>query len=56
MKSFYLTLFSTVGLVLGQGPISFQDLIPYTNAFIANRTFPGTQLAVVKASGEILFQ
>ena len=54
MRPVLLAVSAIIGLAVGQTP-SFNDLIPYTNSFIANRTFPGAQLAVVKRSGQVMF-
>ena len=55
MRPVLLTLSAILGVAVAQTP-SFSDLIPYTNSFIANKTFPGAQLAVVKRSGQVMFQ
>lgn len=52
----FLSSVSTSPLEDPPAVISFSDLIPYTNSFMSNRTFPGSQLAVIKTDGQIMFE
>lgn len=55
MRPLIVAFIAIIAEAQAQTP-SFSDLIPYTSSFIANRTFPGSQLAVVKTSGQVMFQ
>jgi serine-type D-Ala-D-Ala carboxypeptidase len=51
-----LLIASEFALSYAQTPISFSDLIPFTNSFISNRTFPGAQIAVISSGYKTHFE